>query len=388
MAIKALALVSAMVIATSVEICSHADGCSTSEQGAPGTALLQTTRKHSSSASLAGLAKHNQSTAKLAINPSGAAAPLTNDGYLAVADRCCQGEMIQFIERAAMELNLDVCNAAGLRGIVPYHSCAEGPQSFEALNANLLHDSEQRCKWLAPAGQCASVPADCPEFPGTEELDCSCSVSNAAKLDFAAATKGQNNLGGQGPDTGAEEMRYVNVYPGVDLVITSLTAYEPLQGNGNAGMPDFMANGFGGLVVRWGTTTDFKFQFVDTGTSTPHVLDEVHMAFFDLDSADAGAEIVQGKGYNGYVTDLDTSLTASLSDGRTKFAGTQSVPNPTSPGVATDAQRKASVMFFFKQKSEFEIKFGFEPLGTFTAAGQQALLLFSGSSVLTSRCAA
>jgi hypothetical protein len=36
-------------------------------------------------------------TATAAVNPSGAAAPLDETGYAAVADRCCQAEMQVFI---------------------------------------------------------------------------------------------------------------------------------------------------------------------------------------------------------------------------------------------------------------------------------------------------
>jgi len=66
------------------------------------------------------------------INPSGAAAPLNEDGYGAVADRCCQAEMQEFIRRHMADLNLEVCEEAGMLGIVPYHSCEKGPQTFAA----------------------------------------------------------------------------------------------------------------------------------------------------------------------------------------------------------------------------------------------------------------
>jgi len=327
------------------------------------------------------------SSTGFAINPSGAAATLNEEGYAAVADRCCQGEMIQFIERVVVDQKMEVCNKAGLQGIAPFHSCEKGPQTYADLIANLLADSAKRCRWLAATGTCTATPADCPEYTGLTAPDCACSTSKATEIDFLSSTLSLNNLGGHGPDTGAEEMRYANVGPGIDLVVTAISPYSAPMSGGNAGIST--ANGFGGLVVRWGTKTDFKFQFVDAGTSTPHTLSEVHMAFFDLDGGmAAGSEVLSGKGYKGYVTDLDTTLLVSREGGQTKFTGTSGVPNPTTPGVATDAQRKATIMFFYENVSEFEINFGFEPLGSFSGAGQQALMLFSGSSVLMDRCTA
>ena len=64
--------------------------------------------------------------------------------------------------------------------------------------------------------------------------------------------------------------------------------------------------------------------------------------------------------------------------------GTETVEDPTAPGTASSAQRKASVMFFLKDVSEFGVTFGQEG-GTSSGTSK---LLFSGSSVLVDRCAA
>jgi len=170
-----------------------------------------------------------------------------------------------------------------------------------------------------------------------------------------------------------------------DLVVTTVNAYTSPS---NTEVAANMKNGFGSLRLQWGTSTDFKFKFVESGTSTPRTLEEFHLAFFDLDKTTSGAEFVSGEGYKGYVTDTDTTLAAStLASGRTKFSGTALVPNPTAPGTASDAQRKASVMFFFKEASEFQATFGFEGAGPFTAS-QNAQLFFAGNSVLVDRCGA
>merc|ERR1719504_514342 len=107
-----------------------------------------------------------QKVSKVGLNPSGAAAPLTEEGYSAVADRCCQAEMQEFIRRQMVELDLEVCEEAGLLGIVPYHSCEKGPQTFAKLTSNLLQDSSERCTWIANIGDCKPMPEDCPKFSG------------------------------------------------------------------------------------------------------------------------------------------------------------------------------------------------------------------------------
>ena len=202
---------------------------------------------------------------------------------------------------------------------------------------------------------------------------------------LSRASLGQNNLGGNGPDSGVQEMRYINVIDGTDLVVTTLNAYEGLS---NTEVETNMNNGFGSLKLRKGTSTDFKFQFVETGTLTPRTLEEFHLAFFDIDKETTGTEFVSSQGYKGYITDIDTSLSAStLPSGRTKFSGTLSNTNPTSAAEASDTVRKASVMFFFENTSEFEATFGFEENRPHSAA-ENCALFFSGVSVLVDRCAA
>jgi len=632
-------------------------------------------------------------------NPSGAAAPLTEEGYASVADCCCQNEMLEFARRATVDLNLEVCDQGGLIGITPFHTCEKGPLNYDTLVGDLLRDSAKRCTWIAPLGSCKERPSDCPgsEEEGSPFVDCGCSVSKAIKPDFPRATIGQDNLGGSGPDTGAEELRLVNVFgaaqpirwtkdphwcidvsggdatngndvylwrclaegtwfnqqwtlpasgagqvrwtphpdkcldvantnkgtqlriwdcsadnpnmqwsvptdgsgrlfltdtpskcvdnsggsigPGnkvqiwdcsesgenaiwttpiptdaTDLVITSLNAYVPptsvaavllnsghcaadmqyskaeclaaaiatgadssktsLDGGADGGLngrpqgctrhqtgggvewwgasdnavcgslgftcvckqvtswntalQTDMANGFGSLALRRGTSTDFQFKFVVSGSSLPVVLEELHMAFSNLDKTldgivkltsgscpadnqftkagcldaakavgadtnktalDGGAdgglngrpagctmnggsvewwgasdnaacgslgfacvckdlayqEFVSSTNYKGYLVDGSTSLTASrTSDKRTQFSGSVSVPSPTSSTSMTDAQMKASVMFYYKNVSEFVVTFG-SGIGTFDESSK-ASLMFSSDTTLETRC--
>jgi len=299
----------------------------------------------------------------LAVNPSGAAAPLDQTGYAAVADRCCQEEMKQFIHRQVLNMGYEVCDSAGLLGIVPYHSCGKGGvQTFSALTANLLKDSADRCTWLAKTGTCTPRPADCPDFVGVLSPSCGCSRSAAAHLDFTLGSI-HSNLGGLGPDGGAKELRYAGVGTSstgqkFDLVVTNLSPYQTPAPQANG-----VKNGFGRISHGLGSSTDFLFSFMVPGTNTAVTLPEVHMTVFDVDGdPNGGLESTSSKGYTGYVTDATISMVASnLPDGRTQFTSdgvTQNIPNPTDPNALLPEQRAASVMYFYKNVESFELSFG------------------------------
>lgn len=300
--------------------------------------------------------------ALMKINPSGAAAPLTSEGYFAVADRCCQAEMKQFIERQVSNLNLQVCETAGLSGIVHYHTCPLGPQTFDKLTADLLADSLPKCRWLAPKSETCTkpFPEDCETFEGIEPADCGCSRSAAAKLDFGSVNIPANNLGGLGPTSGDSEIRYSSGVSSsgqvFDLVVTALGSYVAKDSsiNGRTG-------GFGQINIKANTNTSFKFSLMAPGTNTPMTVSEVHMATFDLDGTHAwGIESVSSKGYNGYVTDAYPNVEASLDpDGRTKFTGNGAgdLKNPVDPNSLTNSQRRNTVMYFYKDVSSFELRF-------------------------------
>ena len=49
--------------------------------------------------------------------------------------------MKTFIARAVLELGMEVRIESGLNGIVPYHSCGQGPQTFDVLNRILIKGS-------------------------------------------------------------------------------------------------------------------------------------------------------------------------------------------------------------------------------------------------------
>merc|ERR1719198_2098409 len=105
--------------------------------------------------------------AKQRTNPSGAAAPLNEEGYSAVADRCCIAEMKVFIERVIFDQGLQTCEQAGLEGFAPWHSC-ESTSTYDALVEHLIKDSQGDCPWVqAASDNCQPLPdpPTCETFP-------------------------------------------------------------------------------------------------------------------------------------------------------------------------------------------------------------------------------
>lgn len=64
---------------------------------------------------------------------SGATAPLTEQGYQAVALQKDNMEMDKFVRRALMQMGKFVADEAGLQGVIPYYSGEKAVQSYSAL---------------------------------------------------------------------------------------------------------------------------------------------------------------------------------------------------------------------------------------------------------------
>jgi len=327
----------------------------------------------------------------IATNPSGAAAPLSEVGYTAVADRCCSAEMIVFIGRQVRNLGYEVCDEAGLTGIAQFHTCNQR-QSFDKLTEDIMKDWDSRCTYLAVDGHCSSytLPSDCPVFPNLPpSAGCGCTNSEAATVDLTAGVS-NNNIGGEGPKTGGiEELRFDKAGTAADgtkfdVVITSLDAYSTPTPNLNG-----VAGAFGRLNLNRNSNTQFKFAFMKPGTEIPVTVSEIHFAIFDFDGTDStGIEYASSIGYKGYVADPAPSFTAALaSDSTTQFEAAGNVANNTDPSApnSLDADQRAhTVMFFFTDVQHFLITFGVREADAPTSRN----MLFAFESSLNDRCAA
>merc|ERR1719324_2367011 len=177
----------------------------------------------------------------------------------------------------------------------------------------------------------------------------------AVKMNTLTVT--QNNLGGVGPDTGAEEIRYSNaaVVNGqtVDLVLSTDGAFQthkPAK-NGNAGP-------FGILNVKCGTSVTVNFKVVNSDTGAPVSLDKVALTWYDLDEGkkEKGRATVTACGTTGGIVSENTELTTKregdCSHATSSVAGTGK-DNPTSPHKLDSVQISRAVTYPFEGVSEF-----------------------------------
>lgn len=190
----------------------------------------------------------------------------------------------------------------------------------------------------------------------------------------------QNNLGGLGPDSGAEEIRYKHAIDldgrKVDVVLAAESTYSTPKSsvNGNSD------GGFGVFTMKTKTSTNFKFSFVDANTDEPVGVKDLALTFYDLDQAKntRQQETISACGAGEVYTTSDTELVHSNSGvchsltSTTKGTGKD---NPSSANDLTKTQAARSVTYEFhsratisfsasisgKGKSPRPILFSFEP---------------------------
>jgi len=179
--------------------------------------------------------------------------------------------------------------------------------------------------------------------------------TNAVKMNTLTVT--QNNLGGVGPDSGDEEIRYSNAAvingKAVDLVLTTDGEFKTSKPskNGNAGA-------FGVLNVKCGTSMTVTMKAVDSETGGPVMLDAVALTWYDLDEGkkQKGRATVTTCGSTGAIVSENSELTlvreGDCSSATSSVAGTGK-DNPKSPHSLDSVQISRAVTLPFKQVSEF-----------------------------------
>lgn len=179
--------------------------------------------------------------------------------------------------------------------------------------------------------------------------------TTAVKMNTLTVT--QNNLGGVGPDAGAEEIRYSNaaVVKGraVDLVVTTDSDFKTNKAsrNGNAGP-------FGIVNVKCGTSVTVTMKVVDSENGQPVTLDTVAVTWYDLDEGKKGKgrASVTTCGSTGAIISENTELTVKrqgqCSTSTSSVAGTGK-DNPTSPKTLDAVQIARAVTLPFKGVSEW-----------------------------------
>jgi hypothetical protein len=174
-----------LVTVQSVEsTCDAEDGCASESEA--GHAMLQTSRKTA-------VKKHEGATRLCRVKASsdmeesckqlqhrgmsiGESASLDEAGYAEVAKTCCNLAMETFIRRVIAKLDFDVCDEDGVKGFVPWFTCADiipgyndrtGPGnsppyftgSYAMIEANLQASvPPEKCWFVAPREKCGYWP--------------------------------------------------------------------------------------------------------------------------------------------------------------------------------------------------------------------------------------
>jgi len=226
-------------------------------------------------------------------------------------------------------------------------------------------------------------------------------MSDLPNIDFSRATVLHNNLGGQGPDTGANNLRIGNAgtwnFKMFDIVVTSPPTYRSGRAAENGlrsdspGFENFMWVGIETGLLCAGSYCKFNFQFLDSGTDEPMMLPEVHITAFDIDGKPGfDSELVSSKGYADYIIDGQEDLNlveSTMPNGFPGFSGTglpREAENPTDPMKLTGQQYSNSVMYVYKDATDFDMYFGMKDDNDGRSGTR--FLQFAGKSGLENQC--
>jgi len=223
-----------------------------------------------------------------------------------------------------------------------YDVCASAEADAQ-LNA--VGGAELEAAMMNPEANCVIKSDSC--------LPCDiCSTAKTVDLSNVV----QNNLGGLGPDTGAEEIRYGNAIDidgrKLDVVLTAQGEYKSPkpEKNGNS------AAGFGKFTMKTKSSTNFKFSFVDSGTNDPVGVKDLALTFYDLDQAKKTQqqETITACGAEEVYTTTDTELahdSSGVCHGFTSTVRGTGKDNPQNPAELTKMQAARSVTFEFHSRA-------------------------------------
>jgi len=187
-------------------------------------------------------------------------------------------------------------------------------------------------------------------------------------LDFFSATMEHTNLGGQGPDSGAPDMRYANIGTkageALDLVVKT---HDYESGSHVVNRPGLNGK-FGQISVNAGKMLDLTFTFVEHGTDNPVELDMFDFSFFHLGRSPRKTAVVYAREFEQYFSSEDFEYEIEpAAEGYTGFRATSQARGchrPDDPdslgevscsGMEVD-QTKQSVMFAYARRSSFDIR--------------------------------
>lgn len=242
----------------------------------------------------------------------------------------------------------DLCADQKTHGDGIYDGCivdvCQSPSEETQMNA--VRGAEIEAALMNPEAKCTVKTDSCEP----------CTIcASAISVDLSNVVV--NNLGGLGPDAGAEEVRYQNAIDldgrKLDVVLTveggSYVTPKP-QKNGNTG------TGFGIFTLKVDNSADFKFTFVDSGTGEPVAVEDLALTFYDLDQAKKSLqqETITACGAGEVYTTDDTELLHDKEGACHSFTSTvkgTGKDNPDVPNELTKTQAARSVTFEFHSRA-------------------------------------
>jgi len=221
--------------------------------------------------------------------------------------------------------------------------------------------------------------------------DVDASLCSGAGISLDSATVLHSNLGGQGPDEGAEVMVVGPVAPGINLEITAKSPYTPNTINPRGGvLNNKVHDKFIQINVATNTAVDLQFQLIDSSNSQPTTMDKFAFTMVDRDQgmSHESRESITVEGYSSYKAGSDVAVEAK-GESLATFSSTLrggNVDNPTSPYALSGMAERRGAVLVFKDTSKFNLRI--EESDYANPQGRN-LLFAGGSGVLCkekSRC--
>lgn len=180
-----------------------------------------------------------------------------------------------------------------------------------------------------------------------------------------------SNLGGAGPDDGAENLVFGDVSLDTNLVVTATSPYTPNMLNPAGGvLKNGVREGFGVVNLASGNSVDLTFSFVDSGTGAPKTMVSTVVTFFDGDHgmSHESRETLTIKDMTSFALDDETTLTlqddmasaVDMANGAAEVTFQSTLrgskeDNPVSPLSLSRLQAQRAVAALFEDKSQFRV---------------------------------
>lgn len=227
-----------------------------------------------------------------------------------------------------------------------------------------------------------------------EDMDATLCSDGGISMDDATVL--HSNLGGQGPDSGAESMLVGPVAPGINLEITATSDYTPNTINPRGGvLNNKIHDKFIQINVATNAAVDLNFQLVDSTTGQPTTMDKFAFTMVDRDQgmSHESRESITVHGFSSFKAGTDVAV-VEQGDTAATFSSTLrggNVDNPTSPHSLSGLAERRSAVLLFSDAGAFTMKIEesdyANPQGrNLLFAGRSGLLCEEKASCIDAKC--